>query len=56
MTGNFNTLLTSMDRSFRQKIDEAAEILNNTIDQVNLIDAYISFSCLMLWLGLPMLC
>ena len=27
-----------MDRSFRQKIDEAAEILNNTIDQVNLID------------------
>ena len=38
MTGNVNTLLTSMNRSFRQKIDEAAKILNNTTDQVNLTD------------------
>ena len=30
--------------------------LNGTLDQIDLIDIYISFSCLMLWLGLPVLC
>ena len=29
--GEFNILLTSMERSSRQKINKAAEILNDTI-------------------------
>ena len=32
--------MTSMDRSSRQKINEATEVLNHTIDQLNLIDIY----------------
>ena len=37
---NFNTLLTSMDRSLRQKINKVTEILNDKIEQLYLI--YIS--------------
>ena len=33
--GDFNTLLTSMDRSSKQKINKAAEILNDTVQQNN---------------------
>ena len=40
IVGEFDTPLTSMDRSFRQKINKATEILNDTIDQLNLIDIY----------------
>ena len=36
----FNTLLTSMDRSSGQKINKAIVVLNDTIDQLNLIDLY----------------
>lgn len=39
MTGN-NTLRHQWTDHSDEKIDEAAEILNNTIDQVNLIDIY----------------
>ena len=38
--GDFNTLLTSMDRSSRQKISQATEILNDTIEQLDLIDSF----------------
>ena len=38
--GKFNTSLTSMDRSSRQKVNKATGILNNTIDQLDLIDIY----------------
>ena len=34
----FNTPLTSVDRSSRQKTTKATEVLNYTIDQLNLID------------------
>ena len=35
--GDFNTLLTSMDRSSRQKINTATEIINDIIEQSDLI-------------------
>ena len=38
--GDFNAPLTSMDRSLRQKINKATEVLNDTIDQLDLIDVY----------------
>ena len=38
--GDFNTPLTSMDRPFRQKINKATEILNDTIEQLDLIDIF----------------
>ena len=32
IVGDFNTPLTSEDRSFRQKIHKATQILNDTVD------------------------
>ena len=37
---DFNTPLTSMDRSSRQNINKATEILNDTIEQIKLIDIF----------------
>ena len=37
---NFNTPLIPMDRSSRQKISKGTEIINDTIDQVDLINIY----------------
>jgi len=37
IVGDFNTTLTSMDRSSRQKIKKAIEILNDTIEKLDLI-------------------
>ena len=37
IVGDFNTPLTSMDRSSRQKISKATEILNDTIEKLDLI-------------------
>ena len=42
----FNTPLTSTDRSNKQKISKEIQALNDTMDQVNLIDIYRTF----LWL------
>ena len=39
-TGDFNTPLTPMDRSSRQKVSKEASDLKNTINQMNLIDTY----------------
>ena len=36
--GEFNTPFISMDRFSRQKINKATEILNDTIEQLDLID------------------
>ena len=36
--GDFNTSLTPMDRSSKQKIHKEIQALNDTIDQINLID------------------
>ena len=38
--GDFNTPLTSMGRSSRQKINMATKVLNDSIDQLDLIDIY----------------
>ena len=35
---DFNTPLTSMDRAARQKINKATEILNDTIEYLDLTD------------------
>ena len=40
IVGNFNTPLTSMDRSSRQKINKATEILKDTIEKLDLIDIF----------------
>ena len=41
--GVFNTLLTTMDRSTKQKFDKKTQTLNGTIDQLDLIDIYRTF-------------
>ena len=43
IVGDFNTSLTPMDRSFRQKISKETETLNETIDQIDFIDIYRTF-------------
>ena len=40
---DFNTPLTPMDRSTKQKINKEIQILNDTIDQLDLIDIYRTF-------------
>ena len=40
---DFNTPLTPMDRSTRQKINKETQTLNDTIDQLDLIDIYRTF-------------
>ena len=41
--GDFNTQLTPMDRSTKQKINKETQTLNDTIDQLDLIDTYRTF-------------
>ena len=41
--GDFNTSRTSVDRSSRKKINEETQALNDTIDQIDLIDIYRTF-------------
>ena len=43
IVGDFNTLFTPMDRSTKQKINKETQTLNNTIDQLDLIDIYRTF-------------
>ena len=43
VVGNFNTPLTPMDRSTKQKINKETQMLNDTIDQLDLIDIYTTF-------------
>ena len=40
---DFNTLLTPMDRSSKQKINKETQGLSDTIDQIDLIDIYSTF-------------
>lgn len=39
----FNTPLTPMDRPPRQKINKETQSLNDTLDQIDLIDIYMIF-------------
>ena len=43
IVGDFNTSLTPMDRSSRQKINKEIQALYDTIDQIDLIDIYRTF-------------
>ena len=38
IAGEFNTALTAMDRSSRQKINKKTQALNEALDQMDLID------------------
>ena len=41
--GDFNTPLTTMDRSTKQKINKETQTLNDTMGQLNLNDIYRTF-------------
>ena len=43
IVGDFNTPLTPMDRSTKQKSNKETQTLNDTIDQLDLIDIYRTF-------------
>ena len=43
IVGDFNTPLTTMDRSTEQKISKETQTLNDTMDQLDLIDIYRTF-------------
>ena len=43
IVGNFNIPLPSMDRSSRQKINKETVALNDTLDQMDLIDIFRAF-------------
>ena len=40
VVGDFNTPLTPVDRSTKQKISKETQTLNDTMDQLDLIDIY----------------
>ena len=43
IVGDFNTPLTPMDRPTKQKINKETQTLNDTMDQLDLIDIYRTF-------------
>ena len=43
IVGDFNTPITPMDRPTKQKINKETQTLNDTIDQLDLIDIYRTF-------------
>ena len=43
IVGDFNTPLTPMDRYTKQKINKETKTLNDTLDQLDLIDIYRTF-------------
>ena len=43
IVGDFNNPLTTMDRSTKQKINKETKTLNDTMDQLDLIDIYRTF-------------
>ena len=43
IVGDFNTPLTPMDRSTKQKINKETQTLNDILDQLDLIDIYRTF-------------
>ena len=43
VVGDFNTPLTPMDRSTKQKINKETQTLNDTVDLLELIDIYRTF-------------
>ena len=43
IVGDFNTPLIPMDRSLKQKINKETQILNDTLDEMDLIDNFRTF-------------
>ena len=43
IVGDFNTPLTTMDRSTKQKINNETQTLKDTMEQLDLIDIYRTF-------------
>ena len=43
IVGHFNTPLTPMDRSSKQKINKETQVLNDTLDEMDLIDIFRTF-------------
>ena len=43
IVGDFNTPVTPMDRSTKQKINKETQTLNDTMDQLDLLDIYRTF-------------
>ena len=43
IVGDFNTPLTPMDRSSKQKISKEMQVLNDTLDEMDLIDIFRTF-------------
>ena len=43
IVGDFNTPLTPMDRSSKQKINKETQVLNETLDEMDLIDIFRTF-------------
>ena len=41
--GDFNTRLTTMDRSSKEKINKKTQTLNDTLDEMDLTDSYRTF-------------
>ena len=40
IVGDFNTLLSPMDRSSKQKTNKETQVLNDTLDEMGLIDIF----------------
>ena len=43
IVGDFNTPLTPMDRSSKQKINKETQVLNDTLNEMDLIDIFSTF-------------
>ena len=43
IVGDFNTPLTPMDRSTKQKISKKTQILNDAMNQLDIVDIYRTF-------------
>ena len=43
MVGDFNTPLTLKDRSSKQKTNKETQVLNDTLDEMDLIDIFRTF-------------
>ena len=43
IVGDFNTPLTPMDKTTKQKISKETQALNDTMDQLHLVDIYRAF-------------
>ena len=43
LVGDFNTPLSARDRSSKQKINKETQVLNDTLDEIDLIDIFRTF-------------